>query len=983
MPMIKTDAPTRDNVPLAGDSLETALERCAELLPAQGPIGIFIHHNTLHAFESMDFEDAVVSAGRIFGCEAFLPEAEYRRELEAGRIEDRDLEWALRNRLGDDAAQPLPGGLTRMELRRRILRYGLPEAEGPSLGWLLHETSALRRWREDLPAEARTRLGGDRGVRPLWDACLEACRRTPASSSAQAAERPPIRHRDLLRDAMGVDIDAWVHPLLIRLTGAFLDQGLARWSLPARSRGLYACFLDLYSRDWAALIGDWTHSLPERAREERSLELASIDSLRRSLIALGVEESEWSDYLQATALALRGWAGMVRQLERRPDRVPAQSLPARLADFLAVRLLLERLALEHAVSTKGLEGPLSSLRERIRGQRRESQVRSELVRAWRFFHVAQLAGIGASAMENLTAADLGVFEGELAQFESVERRRVFQTAFDRHLRARVCDAMVAHRPLASPAPPDFQALFCLDDREESFRRHLEEIAPECETFATAGFYGIAMYYQGATDAHPRPLCPIAIQPVHFVGEEKIDPTAAAVRWRRLRRLSSGRVGRWLHDLGGTFLGGWLFATMLGPVSLLPLMLRVVFPGLARRFTWDLPFMRAPATRLLVDRRDETPPIGRNFGYTKEEMAAIVGGVLRSMGAANRLAPLVAVLGHGSSSLNNPHGSAYDCGACGGGRGGPNGRAFAQMANDPAVRSILTRDGLRIPEGTWFVGGMRNTSDNSVSFYDLDLLPETHRPLFDRAALAIARARRKEAHERCRRFKSFPLSGGFREALAHVQARAHDLAQPRPECGHATNAYCIVGRRGRTRGLFLDRRAFLVSYDPTLDDDGELLRRLLEAVVPVVSGISLEYYFSRVDPTGYGCATKLPHNVASLLGVMDGAQSDLRTGLPWQMVEIHEPVRLFIVVECSRKRFDETLEALPNFRRLLDRRWVFAACLDPGSSSLWTREATGWSAWTPEEPLTVFAGNSTAWYGGKREHLPIAALVPVHAQSRAR
>src|SRR5262249_40368913 len=136
------------------------------------------------------------------------------------------------------------------------------------------------------------------------------------------------------------------------------------------------------------------------------------------------------------------------------------------------------------------------------------------------------------------------------------------------------------------------------------------------------------------------------------------------------------------------------------------------------------------------------------------------------------------------------------------------------------------------------------------------------------------------------------------ALAHVEARGADLAQPRPEYGHATNAFCIVGRRSRTLGLFLDRRAFLVSYDPSTDERGEILARLLAAVVPVVAGISLEYYFGRVDPTGYGCGTKLPHNITALLGVMDGAQSDLRPGLPWQMVEIHEPVRLTIVVEAS-------------------------------------------------------------------------------------
>ena len=77
------------------------------------------------------------------------------------------------------------------------------------------------------------------------------------------------------------------------------------------------------------------------------------------------------------------------------------------------------------------------------------------------------------------------------------------------------------------------------------------------------------------------------------------------------------------------------------------------------------------------------------------------------------------------------------------------------------------------------------------------------------------------------------------ALAHVQGRAADLAQPRPEYGHATNAFCIIGRRARTRGLFLDWRSFLVSYHPTRDDDGAILARVMTAAVPVVAGISLE------------------------------------------------------------------------------------------------------------------------------------------------
>jgi hypothetical protein len=301
-----------------------------------------------------------------------------------------------------------------------------------------------------------------------------------------------------------------------------------------------------------------------------------------------------------------------------------------------------------------------------------------------------------------------------------------------------------------------------------------------------------------------------------------------------------------------------------------------------------------------------------------------------------------------------------------------------MANDPRVRELLAAEGLRIPASTWFVGGERNTCNNAVTFFDDDLVPAECRPVFDRAKDAIETARRREAHERCRRFDAVPRWYPPLAALAHVQGRAADLAQPRPEYGHATNAFCIIGRRTRTRGLFLDRRAFLVSYDPTTDPDTTILARIMAAVVPVVAGISLEYYFSYVDPTGYGCGTKLPHNVTSLLGVMDGAQSDLRTGLPWQMVEIHEPARLTIVVEGTRERVWGAVEANPNVERLVRNRWVWLACLDEESGTLWEFRESGFVAHSPEHPLAAVTGGSAAWYQGKRGFLPPVAILPALA-----
>ena len=56
------------------DEVSTLIAEAAHFLPAQGPIDVFIHHNTLHAFEGERFEDAVVRAARLFDTEPFLSE---------------------------------------------------------------------------------------------------------------------------------------------------------------------------------------------------------------------------------------------------------------------------------------------------------------------------------------------------------------------------------------------------------------------------------------------------------------------------------------------------------------------------------------------------------------------------------------------------------------------------------------------------------------------------------------------------------------------------------------------------------------------------------------------------------------------------------------------------------------------------------------------------------------------------------------------
>ena len=974
----------RNEVTSPDHPLLRTIDRLAHLLPAQGPISIFIHHNTLHAFEHLAFEEAVEHAATRLEREPYLAESRYRDKLASGRIRPRDVEALLVEQLGTSAAEDVAGVGSRLDLWRAMVLHGIPPANGRELSWILEETEALARFRTDLPASARsvavavreTTDGMDderQAVRRLWNACLEAVWR--ADAPPVPAPETPVRHRDWLLAVHDIDTDAWIHSPLIRFLAGYLDQGLAHWSMPERDLGIHGCFLEIYRSPLAAHCGRWARTLPVLVADDYTAQRNAVDSIAHSLAQLGVADDECEDYLSGELLSLRGWAGIVRQIEERPDRVPARDLTVTLRGYLAVRLLFERAALDEAARQLSFGGPVSALRDLLRNQRSVALPPTAIERAWPLFHVAQLCGLDPSIVEQWTPRHVCELESELGRVDGVRCRRILHQAFEQAIRYRLYDALVYHRPQSPAASAAFQAIFCIDEREESFRRHLEEVEPACETLSTAGFFNVAMYHEAVTDAHPRPLCPVVIHPEHYVAEIDAGGDRLMQHTRRLHQRAAGFLGYNVHLGSRLPMRGAVLMTAFGWLALVPLVLRVIFPWLSSRWRriHQTPFS-ARRTRLQVDRTNDAPPIGRYSGFTVREMADIVRRVIEELGVQDRLSPLLLIIGHGSVSLNNPHESAHDCGACGGGRGGPNARAFAQMANDPRVRQLLATEGLSIDATTWFVGGQRNTCNNEVTFFDEDRVPDAVRPLFERAVSAIETTRRREAHERCRRFDGVPRWYSPAAALAHVQGRADDLAQPRPEYGHATNAFCIVGRRIRTRGLFLDRRAFLVSYDPSRDDDGAILARIMAAVVPVVAGISLEYYFGYVDPTGYGCGTKLPHNVTSLLGVMDGAQSDLRTGLPWQMVEIHEPTRLAIVVEGPRDRLQRVVAGNPAIERLVRNRWIWLACLDAESDTLYELRASSFVKHTPEHALAVVAGESAAWYQGKRGFLTPVAIV---------
>lgn len=955
-----------------GFAVRSAVEHARHFLPAQPPLHAFVHHNTLHAFEHLDFDEALATASRLYGTEPYQSEAAFANALRRKRITRREVDAVIEDLPGGDS--PLrEGGPQLSELWRFRLLHAFETPAPETVAWQVAEGELFQSLHPALPEASRQHWMGSgsstaRGnnlpaaLRAVWQLLLEE---TPAPQSPPA----PVRLRDRLLIALDIDIDDWVKPLLIRLSAAYLDQGVAEVAMPGREQGFLETFRTLYATE-TRLEGAWFKGLAQTLESHRQEGLTPEGVIARCLEICGIAEADWSQYILHSLLALKGWAGMFAQYEEHPERLPVCELPASLLDYLAVQLLLETRAVRHVLAGRSLAEVLAASETGAPKPARDLKITYEA------FVSAQAVGLDAAVLQapGHARALINAVQG----FDQLTRRRLLHAAYERHYRDHILDSLLVRRrtPAQGETAMRFAAVFCMDEREESLRRHLEEQSPEFKTYGFAGFFGVPMAYRGLDDIRSRPLCPIVVTPRHLVEEVPLDPMQTPTYREARRRV--GRLSDFARRSRAALVSGGVWALLVGTLKLIPLVGVSLFPRLFHRVTHHLAHAGTyrPDTRLRIEHCAGSPEVdGLRQGFTVEEMTRIVAGVLVTMGMIRDFPELVLFVGHGSSSLNNPHEAAHDCGATGGGRGGPNARAFVAMANHPGVREALRSQGVDIPGTTWFIGCYHNTCDDAVEYFDLDLVPPSSLGAVRALQASMRKACALDAHERCRRFESAPCDLKLDSALHHAETHANDLAQPRPEYGHATNAVCIIGRRSRTRGLYLDRRAFLISYDPEADTDGEALANLLAAAGPVGAGISLEYYFSFIDPRGYGCGTKLPHNISGLIGVMDGHASDLRTGLPWQMVEIHEPMRLLLVVEATPEHLVKIVETRPVVATLVLNRWIQVASMDPATGAIHVFEGGRFVPYSPATHELAVADSSPEWYRGQREHLPCALISP--------
>lgn len=550
------------------------------VLPIQAPLQDFVHFNPLMHYEHLPFAQALRAAHADSGSLGYLPASEYRRFFRAGRITRHDLFAVL-------AAEPEQW--VERELYVTALSNDIKAISFQQMRWQVEESHLLHQLLDDV------------GTR--------------------------ITLRGLVRKLADVDVLEQMLPLLDRHFASWLDQGIA--ALKPHAPGFYAYWREATLHDITLSL----HGLDNWADHIESLHPDPLETIHQELMRLGIDKTHWAGYLRALALELPGWSGMFNWRAKHPQYY-GLTAPVSLEDYLAVRLVLEHLYCRHFTSEHWqINASLPNIRGYFHQHQDEFFVRyhaynsnlpeylqhiaqqflnteedvqphewhqlahqiltwklapetilpmgTDIYRkAWRLFHLVQHMALDAKAVAQLERTRI---EHMLAILETLDDPHtsgyLWLRAYEHHYQEEVFSAILNKESArALSAPPAAQLIFCMDDREESLRRHLEEIAPDMETFGAAGVFGLPNNWR-ALDA-PRPL-KLAQPVVTAVHELRETPTTTA-RQRLPAHLRRLRVLNWLkywknHRMRHSVVGTALSLPLLAAFAVLEMVGRSIMP----------------------------------------------------------------------------------------------------------------------------------------------------------------------------------------------------------------------------------------------------------------------------------------------------------------------------------------------------------------------------------------------------------------------
>lgn len=479
-------------------------------------------------------------------------------------------------------------------------------------------------------------------------------------------------------------------------------------------------------------------------------------------------------------------------------------------------------------------------------------------------------------------------------------------------------------PSDQTLPSEVQMVFCIDVRSEPFRRQIESLG-FYETLGFAGFFGLPVRIHDEDNQHFKDCCPVLLKPRFSIQRVFQAPRQQKDFRKRQNALLRSFLSAY-QQLKYNYATPFQLADAMGPWSGIWMILKNFFPEKLGIFQLKMleKWISSEKLELLID------------AIPKKEQVEYAEVILKLMGLTKNFAKIVVFCGHRSTTTNNPYASALDCGACGGNEGADNPKILAQILNQPWLREQLKQRGLMIPDDTYFMAAIHDTTTDECHLSITSKIK--HQSLIKQLQSDLKLAQQKNLVYR---------SGFLNASWNKVSKKSFNWAEVRPEWGLARNAAFIVGPRRLTQSLDCDGRCFLHSYDWQIDESGQLLETILTAPMVVAQWINHQYFFSTLDNVAYGSGSKITHNVIGKIGVMQGNASDLMHGLALQSVhwtdekEFHQPMRLLTVVFAPRQRVMEIILKNDVLQKLFFNEWVHLVVIEPLKNEFYRLEQKHW------------------------------------------
>jgi len=272
--------------------------------------------------------------------------------------------------------------------------------------------------------------------------------------------------RKTIEKHFGVNLNKYVHPRLFRMLASYLDQGIKSKEIYSTKDSFLSALRFMERESYGSFFD---------TQAARDLFLNETLSTEAILAMLVEDENLHEQSLFEQQFAHPGWSGFVSVVEKNPQTL-IQTKVISLHEMMHLELILE------------------------------------------------LDAIFKKRGQNWSKLHSGAFHSETEFLSETPRTMLFeilatwQEAFEWTYFDKVLWDIQQSPKSEKLEDTDFQALFCIDDRSISLRKHLATSHPNSETFGTPGFFGIAFYYQPHGASQYTKSCPAPMTPQYLIQE---------------------------------------------------------------------------------------------------------------------------------------------------------------------------------------------------------------------------------------------------------------------------------------------------------------------------------------------------------------------------------------------------------------------------------------------------------------------------------